>query len=195
MNFLAVGDRWSFIASRSSRSAECIRFICSFNLSLRLNCFPQLAHRNSRWSECLLNKEYNLRLVTEFSNLPNSQFKEYIKDGSKNSDQVLHLYKTTCKIVVSYVLIFTFLCNTKQEWSFYTVCQPALPQFNLLLISLWMQFWFVSIIPKYLSFILFSKHMFRGIFISWFCAAVWSQDIKYILNLLSVTLNQLFHSI
>jgi hypothetical protein len=64
MNFLAVGVRWGFMASLSSRSAECIRFICSFNLSLRLNCFPQLAHRNSRWSECLLNKDLNLRLVT-----------------------------------------------------------------------------------------------------------------------------------
>lgn len=36
-----------------SLSLVCNRFICSFNLSLRLNCFPQSAQRNSRWSECL----------------------------------------------------------------------------------------------------------------------------------------------
>jgi hypothetical protein len=33
----------------------------------------------------------------------------------------------------------------------------SIPEFNLLLISSWMQFWFVTVVPKYLKFVIFSK--------------------------------------
>ena len=51
-----------FLCLRGLRSPSCVeagsvgwsRFMCSFSLSFRLNCFPHSEHRNSRWSECLL---------------------------------------------------------------------------------------------------------------------------------------------
>lgn len=54
-NFLLSDCRFGFCCWRASLSDECIRFMCSFSLSFRLNCLPQLAHKNSRWSECLRN--------------------------------------------------------------------------------------------------------------------------------------------
>jgi hypothetical protein len=50
-----------------------------------------------------------------------------------------------------------------------------LPRFNLLLISSWIKFWFVTVVPKYFNCATFSKHLL-GIFMSWFCPAFWWWD-------------------
>jgi hypothetical protein len=35
----------------------------------------------------------------------------------------------------------------------------ALHEFNLLLISSWIKFWFLNVIPKYFNYATFSKHL------------------------------------
>jgi hypothetical protein len=50
-----------------------------------------------------------------------------------------------------YFLIFTFLDSRREDESFWTEWQQALPEFNLLLISSWIKFWFVTVVPKYLN--------------------------------------------
>jgi len=67
------------------------------------------------------------------------------------SNQVSHPYKTTGKIIVLYILISIFLDSKPEHKRFCTEWQPALPDCNLLLISTWIQFWFVKVVPKYLN--------------------------------------------
>jgi hypothetical protein len=66
-------------------------------------------------------------------------------------DQVSHLYRTTGKIIVSYIVIFTFLDSRREDESFWTELCYALPELNLLLISSWIKFWFLTVVPKYLN--------------------------------------------
>jgi hypothetical protein len=66
-------------------------------------------------------------------------------------DQVLHPYRTTGKITVSYIVIFMLLDSRRDDKRFCTKWWPALPEFNLLLISSWIRFWFVILVPKYLN--------------------------------------------
>jgi hypothetical protein len=41
----------------------------------------------------------------------------------------------------------------REDKRFWTEWQQAFPEFNLLLISSWMSFWFVSVVHKYLNFV------------------------------------------
>jgi hypothetical protein len=66
-------------------------------------------------------------------------------------DQVSHPYKTRGKIIFLYILIFTLLYSELEDKRFCAEWQQAFPDFNLLFISLWMQFWCVSVVPKYLD--------------------------------------------
>jgi hypothetical protein len=49
---------------------------------------------------------------------------------------------------------------------FWTEWWQALPDFSLLLISFWIKFWFVTVVPKYLNCATFSKDLLP-IFMSW----------------------------
>jgi hypothetical protein len=112
-------------------------------------------------------------------------------------DQVLHPYRTTGKIIVL-VLILTFRWQMRRQ-SFWTEWQQALPEFTLLLISSWIKFWFVTVVPKYLNYATLSNHLLT-IFMSWFCSAVWWQDsnmhrpIGDVSHLISVPCGLLSHS-
>jgi hypothetical protein len=58
-----------------------------------------------------------------------------------------------------HILIFTFLDSRREDKRFWTAWKQAFPEFSLLLISSWMQFWSVNVDPKYLSFATFSKDL------------------------------------
>jgi len=62
------------------------------------------------------------------------------------SDQVSHPYKTTGKFIM-YILIFKFLDSKLEDKRFCIEWLQAFPDFNLLLISSWIEFWFFKVVP------------------------------------------------
>jgi hypothetical protein len=59
----------------------------------------------------------------------------------------------------------------REDKRFWTDWKQAFPEFNLLLISSWMSFWFVSVVPKYLNYATFSSDSL--VIILWFCPEFW----------------------
>jgi hypothetical protein len=62
------------------------------------------------------------------------------------------------KIIVPIILIFTFLDGKLEENRFCTKWQQAFPDFNLLLISPWIEFLSIQFVLKYLYFPLSAVH-------------------------------------
>jgi hypothetical protein len=56
------------------------------------------------------------------------------------------------KILVLHTLIFTFFGSDKKITRLQTISYPAFIEFQMLLTFSWMEFWFVSVSPKYLNF-------------------------------------------
>ena len=98
-------------------------------------------------------------------------------------DQVSHPYKTTGKITVLYILIFKFLDSNLEDKRFYTEWQQAFPDFNLLLISSTIEFWFV---PKYSKSSTLSK-VLLSILTLWIRPAFWSRDMTMYLVISAFT--------
>ena len=75
------------------------------------------------------------------------------------SNQVSCPYKTTGKIILLYILIFKFLGSKLKDKRFCTEWWKAFPDFNLLLITSLIEFWFVKVVPKYLNSSTLSKEL------------------------------------
>jgi hypothetical protein len=71
-------------------------------------------------------------------------------------------------------IYFNLYVFRQQTRSFWTEWWKALSEF---LISSWIKFWFVTVVPRYLNFAIFSKDLFT-IFILWFCSAFWWWEIS-----------------
>ena len=110
----------------------------------------------------------NILLNTLFSDSPS------LCSSPSVSDQVSHLYKRTCKIIVLYILICKFLDIKLADKRFCTEWWQAFPDFNLVLISSWIEFWFVKVVPKYWNSSTVSKDLL-SFFILWLCPA---SDLK-----------------
>jgi hypothetical protein len=57
----------------------------------------------------------------------------------------------------------------------------ALPEFDLLLISFWVKFWFITLVPKHLNCDTFSNELF-AIFMSRFWTTFWWRDNNIMLS-------------
>jgi hypothetical protein len=84
--------------------------------------------------------------------------------------------KQLAKIVVLYIWIFIFFDSKLEDKTFCTEWQQAFPDFNLLLISSWMEFWFVRVVPKYLNCSTVSNDSLPICMLIFF-SAFWSQDL------------------
>jgi hypothetical protein len=69
------------------------------------------------------------------------------------SNQISHPQKTG-KIIVLNIIIFLFLNSKLEDKIFFSARQQAFPEFNLLWISDWTEFWSVSVLSKYLNSII-----------------------------------------
>jgi hypothetical protein len=74
--------------------------------------------------------------------------------------------------MVLYILTFTFLDSGREDKRQWTEWYQAFPKFILLLISSFMQYWSVSVVPKYLNFARHSNDLF-AIFMLCLCPAFW----------------------
>ena len=82
----------------------------------------------------------NILLSTLFSNILS------LRSCLKVMDQVSHPHKTTGKIMVLQILIFKFLDSKLENKRFCTEWQ-VFPDFNLLLMSSWIEFWLLRLFP------------------------------------------------
>jgi hypothetical protein len=90
-------------------------------------------------------------------------------------DQVSHTYRTIGKIIVLYILLIKFFDSRREYRRFWTECYQALPEFNLFLISSWIKFRFVTVVPKYLNCDTLSNDLF-AIFMSRIWPTVWWRE-------------------
>ena len=106
----------------------------------------------------------NILLSTLFTNTLSLRFSLNV------SDQVSNPYKTTGKIMVLYIIIFIVFDSKLEDKRFCTDWKQAFPHFNLRLISAWIEFWSIKIVPKYLNSSTLSKELLL-IFILWLRSA------------------------
>jgi hypothetical protein len=92
----------------------------------------------------------NILLNTLFSNTLS------LRSSPSMSDQVSHSYKNR-QYSSSLYINLKFLDSKLGDKRFCTERQQAFPDFNLLLISSWIEFWFVNVVLKCLNFSTLSK--------------------------------------
>ena len=87
--------------------------------------------------------EQNIFLSTLFLNILSLYSSSIVRNGFS------HPCKMIQKIIVLYILIFTFFDNIWEDKRFWTKWIKAFPELNLLLVSSWTQFWFVKVVHRY----------------------------------------------
>jgi hypothetical protein len=70
-----------------------------------------------------------------------------------------------------------FFESKREDTRFSSEWKRELPEFSLLLICSWTEFWFVTVVLKYLNCDTFLKYLFAN-FMSQFWPAFWSWDTK-----------------
>ena len=84
--------------------------------------------------------------------------------------------KQQAKKIVLCILIFKLLDSKLGDKRFCTEWKQAFSDFNLPLISSWIEFWFAKVVPKHLNSSILSKEPLL-IFIFWTRLAFWSRDM------------------
>ena len=84
------------------------------------------------------------------------------------------------------ILILKFLDDKLEDKRFCTEWLQAFPDFNLPLISSWIQFWFFKFVPKYWNYSIISKELL-SIFILWPRPSLWSRYMTMYLLLPAFT--------
>jgi hypothetical protein len=90
-----------------------------------------------------------------------------------------------------YLLLYDVTADTENTassifacWTVFTELLPGnafiksvtiIPEFNLYVISSWIEFWFLTVVPKYLNCATFPKALLP-LFMSWVSAAFWFRD-------------------
>jgi len=70
-------------------------------------------------------------------------------------------------------MFLEMIWEDKRLWAAW---QPAFPEFNLLLISTRMEFWFLTLVTKYLNIATFSNYL-SAVSKMWHCPTFWWRDI------------------
>jgi hypothetical protein len=109
----------------------------------------------------------NILFSTPFSYIPNLCSSHSVKD------QVSHPYKAAGKIIIFCILICKFLERRWEDNYEQNSCEHSPDIISS--ISSWMQFWFVTVVSKYLNTAPFSKDLL-AISKLWFWSAFWCQD-------------------
>ena len=91
----------------------------------------------------------------------------------------------------SEILISKFLDSTLEDERFCTEWYQTFPDFNLLLLSSWLQFWFVKFVLKYLNCSALSKEQLSTV-ILWIAPAFWSAEINMYCVLSTLTSSLIF---
>jgi hypothetical protein len=122
-------------------------------------------------------------LVQIFPSAPCSQTQSgYIPNSM--SESKVHTHTKLQEKYSLYVLISTFLDSRREDKRFWTECQQALPELNLL-ISSWIKFWFVTVVPKYLNCATFSKEFVSSLYVT-ILACILVTKQQHILSFLCV---------
>jgi len=90
--------------------------------------------------------------------------------------------QTTSKIIFLYISIFVFWVTKLEDKRFLTEWYQAFRDFNLFLISSWIEFCFVRIVPKYMNSSSRSMELLP-IFVLWHRPSFWSRDVTMYLAL------------
>ena len=78
----------------------------------------------------------------------------------------------------SYISVYLHFWIGNKASILWTEWQQEIPEFNLLLINWWMQFWFVTVLPKYAEDCSILSVDLLPLFTSWFCPAFYSQNFN-----------------
>ena len=89
-----------------------------------------------------------------------------------------HPYKIQAELQFCRSSSFYFAIANKTR--FCTEWSQAFPDFSLLFISSWKEFWFVRVVPKYLNYSTPWKDLLPA-FMLWFCPACWSWNMTIFL--------------
>ena len=88
-------------------------------------------------------------------------------------DQISHPYKTSNKIIILYIVLYIFGYQTARQKILHQM-MASIPWLSLFSISSWIEFWFISVVPKFLSCPPFQRICYKYIY----CDFVLHSDLK-----------------